>query len=141
MRAATLQIPTDTGRIACGGQPNLRRDDMTVMAIETLRALPTAELLRVVDRATPQVRALAERVERAEAACLGALAGEAAASADITAMDEAERLRSASSHLLAVVRRAHRLGVVSGSLAQQVEAEAELNFASLALMDQSMMHA
>ncbi len=111
---------------------------MALMTIETLRALPTAELLRVVDRSQPDVRALAERVERAEAACLGALAGEVAANADIAALDEAERLRSASSHLLAVVRRAHRLGVVSGSLAQQVEAEAELNFASLALMDQGI---
>ena len=107
---------------------------MALMAIETLRALPTAELLRVVDRAAPQVRALAERVERAEAAVLAALAGEVAASADATPLDEAERIRAASSHVLAVVRRAHRLGVVSGSLAQQVEAEAELNCAAAELM-------
>ena len=73
---------------------------MAVMEIETLRALPTAELLRVVDRATPEVRALAERVERAEAAVLVALAGEVAASADTTPLDEAERIRAASSHVL-----------------------------------------
>ncbi len=108
---------------------------MALMAIETLRALPTAELLRVVDRAAPQVRALAERVERAEAAVLAALAGEMAASTDTTPLDEAERIRAASSHVLAVVRRAHRLGVVSGSLAQQAEAEAELNCATAALME------
>lgn len=110
---------------------------MSALKIETLRALPTAELLRVVDRATPEVRALAERVERAEAAVLAALAGEMAASADTAPLDEADRIRAASSHVLSVVRRAHRLGVVSGALAQQVEAEAELNCAAAALMERT----
>lgn len=105
------------------------------MNIETLRRLPTAELLRAVDRSQPEVRALAERVERAEAACLGALAGEIVAGADSAPVDEAARIRAGCSHLQTVVVKARLCGLLSAQTLRCIEDEIDLNLASAKIID------